>query len=265
MRSAISTTTRRSNPGGTRAPKARRPARKPTGRHSAHDVVSALQAEHRYASLLLDVLEDRLAAVSRGQPLDPEAFLAGMTYMTRHLDGYHHLREDALFALLAKRDPDSAKGIAKVKREHRSIGAAGKRLLAALERFASPGGRAGQAEVISGVGDYVSAMRAHMSLEERELFPRARQLLDKNDLEEIDRAFMRVVDPIFEATVRDAYAAYSPVVRYLAEQPAIQQIVGALNDFLDSAETLGETIFGSRTAAPPVRKPVRPVARRASR
>ena len=265
MRRAISATAGRPRQGITPAPKARRPARKTSGPFSAHDVVSALQAEHRYASLLLDVLEDRLAAVSRGEPLDPEALLAGMTYMTRHLDEYHHVREDALFALLAKRDPDSAKCIAKVKREHRSIGSAGKRLLAALERF-SPAGRGGHAEVISGVRDYVSAMRAHMSLEERELFPRARQLLDEHDRGEIDRAFMRVVDPIFEATVKDAYAAYSPVVRYLAEQPAIQQIVSALNDFLDSAETLGETIFGDRSVAPPARKAARPeVARRASR
>ena len=214
----------------------------PVKRPSAHDVVGALQAEHRYAARLLDLLEEKLAAVSTGQPLDREALLAGMTYMTRHLDGYHHLREDAMFALLSKRDPELSKAIAKVKREHRSIGAAGKKLVAALER-PSQGGR-GDAGVISGVGDYVGAMRAHMGLEERDLFARAREVLDEDDLAEIDRAFMRVIDPLFEASVRDAYAAYSPVVRYFAEQPAIQQAFGALDTFFDSAATLGEILFG---------------------
>ena len=215
---------------------------------SAHDVVSALQAEHRYASLLLDVLEEGLAPASRGQPPDREALLAGMTYMTRHLDGYHHVREDAMFARLVKRDPHLAKSIAKVEREHRSIGSAGKKLVAALARPAQ-GSRDDDDGVIAGVFEYVGAMRAHMDLEERELFPRARELLDEHDLAEVDRAFMRVVDPIFEATVREAYAAYPPVVRYLAEQPAIQQAVGALDSFLDSALTLGEALFGDTRRA----------------
>jgi hemerythrin-like domain-containing protein len=215
-----------------------------TRRLVAHDVVSALQAEHRYASLLLDLLEERLAATPADQPLDREAFLAGMGYMTQHLDGYHHLREDAMFARLVKRAPDLAKPIARVKREHRSIGSAGKRLLVALERPPRVG-RSAEAGLISGIADYVSAMRAHMGLEERELFPRARQLLDEEDRAEIDRAFIRVIDPIFEASIQDAYAAYSPIVRHLAERPAVRQVVGALNGLFDSALTLGETIFGA--------------------
>jgi len=235
---------------------ARPAAAAPTKGLAAHDVVSALNAEHRYAARLLDVLEERLAAVERGERLDREALLAGMTYMTQHLDGYHHLREDAMFALLVKRDPGLKTAIARIKREHRSIGAAGKKVVAALER-PSKGGRSDEAGVIAAVGDYVGAMRAHMDLEEGELFPRARQVLDADDFAEVDRAFMRVVDPIFEASLQDAYAAYSPVVRYLAEQPVLQQVVGTVDTFIGSALTLGETLFGPASPAPAVAKPAR--------
>jgi hemerythrin-like domain-containing protein len=231
----------------------------------AHDVVSALQAEHRYAALLLDVLEERLAAPSRGDPVDRDALLSGMTYMTQHLDGYHHLREDALFERLVERDPRLAKAIAKIRQEHRSIGAAGKRLVAALGRL-TPGSRRGEAAVVAAVGDYVGAMRAHMGVEERELFPRARQVLGEDDFAAVDQDFMRVVDPIFEASLEDAYAAYSPVVRYLAEQPAVQRVAGALESFFDSALTLGETLFGDAGAPPAAAKPVRAAgARKAAR
>jgi branched-chain amino acid transport system ATP-binding protein len=226
-----------------------RSARNPKHR-PAHDVVGALQAEHQYASRLLDVLAERLAASSRGEALDREALRAGMSYMTEHVDGYHHLREDALFALLVKRAPDLARSIAKVKREHRSIGAAGKRLIAALERPARTA-RGDEAELISGVAGYVGAMRTHMDLEEGELFPRAREVLDEDDLAEIDRTFMRVIDPLFEASLQSAYAAYSPLVRYLAEQPVLQQVVGALDSALGSALTLGETLFGQAGRAAP--------------
>ena len=161
-----------------------------------------------------------------------------------------------MFVRLAKRDPRLVKRIAEVKRAHRTIGSAGKQLLAALERLSQD--RRDDDEVTSRIGDYVSAMREHMAIEERDLFPRARQVLDDHDLAEADRAFTRVVDPIFEASVRDAYAAYSPVVRYLAEQPAVQQAVGILDKFYESALTLGETLFGGEPGgAPSVQKPAR--------
>jgi hypothetical protein len=92
-----------------------------------------------------------------------------------------------------------------------------------------------------------------MSIEERDLFQRAREVLDERDLEEIDRAFARVVDPIFEAAVQDAYATYSPLIRYLVEQPVVRQALGALDTLYHSAETLGETLFG-RAAEKAARK-----------
>ena len=59
-------------------------------------------------------------------------------------------------------------------------------------------------------------------------------MLDDDDLAKIDRAFRRVTDPIFEArSVREAYAAYNPVVRYFAEQPALRQVLGVLDAFYD--------------------------------
>jgi len=215
---------------------------------TAHDVVSALQAEHRYAARLLDVLDEKLAAASHGKPLDRDAVRAVMTYMTQHLDGYHHRREDAMFARLGKRDPHLAKGIAAIESEHRTIGAAGKKLLGALE--GSPHGGGDEARVVSGTRNYVSAMRAHMNVEERDLLPRAREVLDEHDLEAIDRDFARVVDPIFEASVRDAYAAYTPVVRSLVEEPAVRQTLGALDAFFASALTLADTLFGGTIEAP---------------
>ena len=237
-----STTVRGSERGAAPDTKAGTAGKGTVKRLPAHDVVGALYIEHRYAARLLDLLEEQLAAVARGEPLDREASLAVMTYMTQHPDAYHHPREDAMFALLAKRDPHLVKRIAEVKRAHRTIGSAGQQLLGALERL-SQDSRAGDG-VVSRIGDYVSAMREHMAIEERDLFPRASEVLDDADFAEVDRAFRRVVDPLFEASVRDAYAAYSPVVRYLAEQPAVQSTIGMLDRFYASASTLGETLFG---------------------
>ena len=252
MRDKSSTTA--SNDGELRDAKQVRTAEGSAKRLPAHDVVGALYVEHRYVARLLDVLEAQVAAVSRGQSLDREASLGVMSYMTQHPDAYHHPREDAMFARLAKRDPRLAKRIAEIQRAHATIGTAGRQLLTGLEQL-SRDSRADDG-VASGIGDYVSAMREHMAIEERDLFPRAREVLDDHDLAEVDQAFRRVIDPIFEASVRDAYAAYSPVVRYLAEQPAVRQAVGVLDKFLESALTLEESLFGAAPGgAPSARKP----------
>ena len=174
-----------------------------------------------------------------------------MSYMTEYPDAYHHPREDAMFARLAKRDSSLLARIAEIKRAHRTIGAAGKKLLAALQRLEG-NTRVDEGSVISRMNDYVKALREHMSIEERDLFQRAREVLDERDLEEIDRAFARVIDPLFEAAVEDAFAAYSPLVRYLVEQPVVRGALGALDTFYRSAETLGEILFG-RAAEKPAR------------
>jgi hemerythrin-like domain-containing protein len=231
----------------------------------APHVINALHVEHRYAARLLDLLEEQQAALLRRQPIDLEAVLGAMTYLTQHSDAYHHPREDAMFARLVKRDPDLAVRIAEIEHAHATIGSAGKRLLAALQDLQKDG-RADEARLASRMGDYVGALREHMAIEERDLFPRAAQLLEDDDLAAIDHAFRRVTDPIFEASVRDAYAAYHPVVRYLAEQPALRQALGVLDAFYESALTLGDVLFGGATveAASARRQPRGDGAREAS-
>ena len=265
MRNTSSTTVRGAGKGAARNTEAGASAQGSAKHPPPPDVVSALYAEHRYAARLLDLLAAQTAAISHGRPFDRDASRAAMTYMTQHLDGYHHPREDAMFVRLEKRDPHLAKRIAEIERAHRTIGSAGKQLLAALEAL-GPDSRAEGAGVASRIGEYVDAMREHMTIEERDLFPRARQLLDERDLAEVDRAYRRVVDPIFEASVADAYAAYPPVVRYLAEQPALQQAVGAIDRFYESALTLGEALFGATPGERPgTDKPAPPEAARKAR
>lgn len=229
-------------------------AKRAAKRLLSQDVVGALLVEHRYAARLLDVLEQQLGLVARGRPLDREAVLAAMSYMTEYPDAYHHPREDAMFVRLEKRDPHLHKRIVEIDRAHRTIGLVGKQILAAVQRGLDRG--ADEAEVVSRIAEYVRAQREHMTIEEHDLFPRAQQLLDDADLAAIEREFRRVTDPVFEASVRDAYAAYPAVVRMLVEQPAVRQVLDAFDSFYESASTLGDVLFGGATPkAPAAREP----------
>jgi len=161
-----------------------------------------------------------------------------------------------MFVRLERRDPGLRKQIAAIERAHRTLAAAGKELLAAAEREPGPGGN--ESKLAARIGAYVSAQREHMTVEERDLFPRARQLLDGDDLAAIDRDFRRVTDPIFEASVRDAYAAYPAVVRMLVEQPAVRQVFDLVDSVYESAAALGELLLGAPAAPTPApREPAR--------
>ena len=122
-------------------------------RNPSHDVVAALLVEHRHMARLLAVLEEQLGAASRGVAIDREAVRSVMHYMTEFPDAYHHPREDAMFVRLAKRDPALRKGIAAIERAHRTLGAAGKELLAAAQR--APGRRADESGLAARIRDYV--------------------------------------------------------------------------------------------------------------
>jgi hemerythrin-like domain-containing protein len=215
-------------------------------RNLSHDVVAALLVEHRHMARLLEVLEQQLRGASRAVPIDREAVRSVMHYMTEYPDAYHHPREDAMFVRLAKRDPGLRKCIAGIERAHRTIGEAGTELLAAARR--ASGRRASESGLAARIRDYVGAQREHMTIEERDLFPRARQLLDADDLAAIEKDFRRVTDPIFEASVRDAYAAYPALVRMLVEQPAVRQALDLVDSFYESASTFGELLFGGAAA-----------------
>jgi hemerythrin-like domain-containing protein len=211
-------------------------------RTPSHDVVAALLVEHRHMARLLDVLEQQSSAAARSVPIDREAVRSVMHYMTEFPDAYHHPREDAMFVRLARRDATLRKSIAAIERAHRTLGAVGRELLAAAQR--APGRRADDSGLAARIRDYVGAQREHMTIEERDLFPRARQLLDEGDLAAIEKDFRRVTDPIFEASVRDAYAAYPALVRMLVEQPAVRQALDLVDSFYESASTFGELLFG---------------------
>ena len=255
MQAKTSTTVRASRKAPPPAARRARRAKSATPNADARDVVAALYAEHGYAARLVDLLDRQRTALLHGRPIDREASIAAMLYMTGHNDAYHHPREDAMFARLAKRDASLVKRIAEIEKAHRTIGAAGKRLLAALQRADKPEAT-DAVRLATRIGDYVDAMREHMTLEERDLFPRARQLLDDDDLAKIDRAFRRVVDPVFEASVGAAYAEYPPLVRYLAEEPSLREALSVLDALFDSALTLGDRLF-SGAAVDASRSPAR--------
>ena len=160
------------------------------------DPVSDWHAEHVNFSRLLDILEKQLAEFHAGGKPNYELMVDIVTYLRYFPDLHHHPREDAAFALLAKRDPAMKVPLERLRQEHRVIAAAGEDLLTALKEVESDAMVARAAvEAIAAV--YLVYYRHHLSNEEREVLPRAKELLTAKDWEAVEAVLPAGRDPLF--------------------------------------------------------------------
>jgi hemerythrin-like domain-containing protein len=158
--------------------------------------VSHWHAEHVNFSRLLDVLEKQLDEFHEGGTPNYELMVDVVTYLRHFPDLHHHPREDAAFALLAKHDAAMQIPLERLKQEHRVIAAAGEDLLRTLNEVTSDAVIARSAvEAIAAM--YVGYYRHHLLKEEKEILPRAAELLTAKDWQAVAAAVPAGLDPLF--------------------------------------------------------------------
>lgn len=165
------------------------------------DAVTTLCDEHRYMSLLLDTLEEKMQGEAEIPASDYFLIHDIVRYMHEYPDAVHHPTEDLMFAKLVVRDPSMKTIVQETQRDHQKLTdntADILKLLARAERDQSlPTAEA----VRSACTRYVGRLRAHMQKEESELFSRARVCLASRDWTVIERRLSDVDDPLFGRTV----------------------------------------------------------------
>ena len=174
-------------------------------------------AEHVNFARLLDLLEAQVAAFHRAGHPNYDLMGSIVYYLRSFADRFHHPREDVAFARLVERDPDMRLPINRLLQEHRVIATAGdefsQRLSQVTADILTP-----RATVEAAAATYLSYYRNHIATEERDIMPRAAQLLTKKDWTEVaanvppDPLFGDVVEARFQA-LRDQIAREVQVSR----------------------------------------------------
>jgi len=160
------------------------------------DPVQHWHAEYASFSRLLDILEKQLEEFHAAGKPNYGLMTDIVSYLRHFPDLHHHPREDAAFAMIAKRDPAMKVPLARLQQEHRVIASAGEDLLRALNEVESDALVARAAvEAIAAV--YLVYYRHHIANEEREVLPRAKKLLDDKDWEAVAAAAPAGRDPLF--------------------------------------------------------------------
>jgi hemerythrin-like domain-containing protein len=165
------------------------------------DAVATLVDEHRYMSLLLDTLDERISGKDEIPATDYFLIHDIVRYMHEYPDAVHHPTEDLMFAKLVVRDPSMNSSVQELQRDHRKLTGDTARILALLGKAEREQSKAAADAIRSACGRYTERLRNHMRREETTLFPRAVACLAPRDWKLIERRLSDVDDPLFGRTV----------------------------------------------------------------
>ncbi|MEW6690068.1 MAG: hemerythrin domain-containing protein [Pseudomonadota bacterium] len=164
--------------------------------HPAADPIAVWHQDHQYFARLLRLLEEQIGVFHDGGDANYGLMRDVVFYLRHYSDQVHHPREDAAFAILAKRDPGRRMEISRLMQEHRVIAHTGEALLALLEKIVD-GAFVPRAEVEAAAATYLVYYRNHLATEEVRILPRAGELLTAKDWEAVAAAAPDLRDPLF--------------------------------------------------------------------
>lgn len=188
------------------------------------DTLFLLRLEHGNLSRLLGLIEDQAALADAGEPMDEELLQLASEYFCDYPDRCHHPKEDLVYELLSKRDPDSCAGLRDLVADHRRLHELARAFADAVRqpREEPQTGHSNPREVIR---DFTQHYRQHMRLEEERFFPLAERHLSKDDWYALDFTMFEQDDPLFDHVAEKRFAGLRERIQSLAEQGKARRAV----------------------------------------
>lgn len=162
-------------------------ASKAVDRTRAATPVELWHNDHVRFQRLLEELRRHMDRFHSGERPEYERMLEIIDSLREAGDRTHHPREDVAFERLAKRCPDLALTLARLKQEHRVIAQAGETLRELLSE-ALDGAVLPRAELEVAAAMYLVYYGNHIAHEEEDILARADQALTAEDWEAVRKA-----------------------------------------------------------------------------
>ncbi len=186
------------------------------------DAIVTLSDEHRYMRLLLETMQEQLQSAELSAPSDFFLLQDLVSYMNEYPDAEHHPTEDLMFDKLVKRNPSSAKDVARLRREHEMLHDNTAGIMELLDTATQRRSQQSLDALRAAADDYIDRLDRHMQFEESVLFPSAVRCLAHKDWREIDRRLESARDPLFGPTVEGDYRVLYEYFSGRAEQASRQ-------------------------------------------
>lgn len=169
---------------------------------------NVIHLDHVNFDKVLNVLQETVKALVTGEGRDrqKEDLLYSIIYYIRmYPDRVHHPKEEeCLFPILLKKCPDVLDLIEKLKGQHAEGAGRIRELTEALNAFSASPDNA-RDRLMNAASAFVTFQRDHIGLEERELLPKAVEVLSSEDWNHIEKAFRSNVDPVFGENVETGF------------------------------------------------------------
>jgi branched-chain amino acid transport system ATP-binding protein len=168
------------------------------------DALRIIADEHRNLWRISVTLDQLIAEIESGSPVDEEFFSAIFDYIEHFVDQMHHPKEDDyLFPVLRQRSPEAKAILDRLEIEHRNGTENLKSLRQRLENARSSS--KATSEFIDTLKIYSADIKQHIHTEEQEITPLARKALLPTDWTEIDVAFSNNADPLFGGQAQEEF------------------------------------------------------------
>ena len=184
-----------------------------------NESIAKFHAEHVNFARLLDLLEAQVAAFHAGEQPDYDLMRDIVYYLRQYGDRCHHPCEDVVFARLVERAPNMRLPINRHLQEHRVIANAGDDLFGKLNEAAADIPIA-RAALEASAATYLVYYRHHLNVEEREVMPRAAELLTPEDWSAVAAALPGGPDPLFGKNVE---TRFDELRRQIALEAGVQR------------------------------------------
>jgi hemerythrin-like domain-containing protein len=221
------------------------------------DTLLLLRLEHENQSRLLGLIEDQLAAADAGTPMDEELLSLACAYFSDYPDRCHHPKEDLVYKLLSKRDPDSCAGLRDLIAYHRRLHELTEAFAEAVRRVREEP-HAAEPRPREVIREFTEHYRQHMRDEEERFFPLAEERLSKDDWDTLDFAMFDQDDPLFDHAAEERFSALRQRIETLAEQGKARRSVfdaanglrglSGIESFNESMKSAGQSLRLARFA-----------------
>jgi hemerythrin-like domain-containing protein len=151
-------------------------------------------AEHRNIEWLLDFLNEQLSILHDGGRPEYRLIFDVVSYLLHFSDRYHHARENVAFGYLAKSDPGMRAQLDRLMQEHSTLTSKGVEVCTLLSEVVVVDlVQRAKAEVA--LYAYLTSYRNHIAAEEKDILPRAVELLTSTEWSFVARAAPPGPDP----------------------------------------------------------------------
>jgi hemerythrin-like domain-containing protein len=179
------------------------------------EILRRIHQDHANSLRLIALLDREVECIGEDRRSDWELVQNVIRYFLSYPELGHHPLESQILAHLRTKDLAEVEPFLSLEAEHRELSATLQHVSAVTQRLV-PVVRASFVDLLTG---FTAGQRDHIRREEAGFLPLAGRLMNARDWQELDRAPLKIADPLSDPTDR----GFEALRRLLAGEPGPQR------------------------------------------